>query len=484
MAKYPNTIPYSGTLGTTDTTDKYPTHMSILGLGGHHQYTTIEDRDNIPIERRQAGMWVTITSPEHKTYELEDDLITWTERTFGGTTGEINVENISVYDPLKQNDIISGFAYEAGNTYVSYVNVQSENIQFQSSAIYRCLISAYTGESPENTPAKWEYNGQTIVIANASTAITTVQLQIHLKQLTGYKTNHTVAVLEDNIIYKYDSTTNSGIKPNDNPTLGSWIFIANIEKVYNSDFTVQLLNGKTFGKYINGQTVPATGKTAMQLLQDIAIEYLIPAFNTFSSTQLTTVEVGTTISTPMSFTFTFINSPNIIANSLKIIDVTNLNTVLIQNQPLISPISTPIGLMIKTINGAVNSWKGQATNTNLQLLDSPQFSITWRLKTFYGAVSTAFPIDSAGVRGLASSLWDTSNSFSITLNQLKYSIALRTGKNLASVVTQNNENITSNFANGGTVNVLLADGVTTQSYTIYNFESATIMNVNATVTLS
>ena len=225
MAKYPNTIPYSGTLGTTDTTDKYPTHMSILGLGGHHQYTTIEDRDNIPIERRQAGMWVTITSPEHKTYELEDDLITWTEKTFGGTTGEISVENISVYDPLKQNDVISGFAYEAGNTYVSYINAQSENIQFQSSAIYRCLISAYTGESPENTPAKWEYNGQTIVIANASTAITTVQLQTHLKQLTGYKTNHTVAVLEDNIIYKYDSTTNSGIKPNDNPTLGSWVFI-------------------------------------------------------------------------------------------------------------------------------------------------------------------------------------------------------------------------------------------------------------------
>ena len=225
MAKYPNTIPYSGTLGTTDTTDKYPTHMSILGLGGHHQYTTIEDRDNIPIERRQAGMWVTITSPEHKTYELEDDLITWTEKTFGGTTGEISVENISVYDPLKQNNIISGFAYEAGNTYVSYINAQSENIQFQSSAIYRCLISAYTGESPENTPAKWEYNGQTIVIANASTAITTVQLQTHLKQLTGYKTNHTVAVLEDNIIYKYDSTTNSGIKPNDNPTLGSWVFI-------------------------------------------------------------------------------------------------------------------------------------------------------------------------------------------------------------------------------------------------------------------
>lgn len=484
MAKYPNTIPYSGTLGTTDTTDKYPTHMSILGLGGHHQYTTIEDRDNIPIERRQAGMWVTITSPEHKTYELEDDLITWTERTFGGTTGEISVENISVYDPLKQNDIISGFAYEAGNTYVSYINAQSENIQFQSSAIYRCLISAYIGESPENTPTKWEYNGQTIVVANASTAITTVQLQTHLKQLTGYKTNHTVAVLEDNIIYKYDSTTNSGIKPNDNPTLGSWIFMANIEKVYNSDFTVQLLNGKTFGKYINGQTVPATGKTAMQLLQDIAIEYLIPAFNTFSSTQLTTVEVGTTISTPMPFTFTFINSSNIIANSLKIIDVTNSNNILLQNQPLISPILTPIGVIKKITNNSINSWKGQATNSNMQLFDSNIFTVTWRLKTFYGPIINNFPTDSLDIRNLTNSLWDTNNTFSINLNQLKYSIAIRNGKNISSIITQNNENITSNFINGGTINVLLADNVTTQSYTVYNFSSATIMNVTANVILS
>ena len=93
----------------------------------------------------------------------------------------------------------------------------------------------------------------------------------------------------------------------------------------------------------------------MQLLKDIAIEYLIPAFNTFSSTQSTTVEVGTTISTPMSFTFTFINSSNITANSLKIIDVTNSNNVLLQGQPLISPILTPIGVIKKITNNSINS---------------------------------------------------------------------------------------------------------------------------------
>lgn len=170
MAKYPNTIPYSGTLGTTDTTDKYPTHMSILGLGGHHQYSTILDRDNIPNERRQAGMWVTVTSPEHKTYELEDDLITWTEKIFGGTTDVIPIENITVYDPLKPNDVVTGFAYEAGNTYVSYVNLISPDLQFQTSAIYRCSSGAYINESPESNPEKWEYNGQEIQIVNDNTS--------------------------------------------------------------------------------------------------------------------------------------------------------------------------------------------------------------------------------------------------------------------------------------------------------------------------
>ena len=110
--------------------------------------------------------------------------------------------------------------------------------------------------------------------------------------------------------------------------------------------------------------------------------------------------------------------------------------------------------------------------------------MTWRLKTFYGPIINNFPIDSLDIRNLTNSLWDTNNTFSINLNRLKYSIAIRNGKNISSIITQNNENITSNFINGGTINVLLADNVTTQSYTVYNFSSATIMNVTANVILS
>ena len=52
-----------------------------------------------------------------------------------------------------------------------------------------------------------------------------------LQQIIGYKTNDTVDVLDTNIKYRYDSTTNSGIKPFDNITLGSWIFYSYINKI-------------------------------------------------------------------------------------------------------------------------------------------------------------------------------------------------------------------------------------------------------------
>ena len=76
------------------------------------------------------------------------------------------------------------------------------------------------------------------------------------------------------------------------------------------------------------------------------------------------------------------------------------------------------------------------------------------------------------------------NSFAITLSKTRYCIALRSGKNLVSVITQNNENLRGNFVKRATqMDITLPDG-TTAKYDIYDFASATIMNVTATVILS
>lgn len=65
-----------------------------------------------------------------------------------------------------------------------------------------------------------------------------------------------------------------------------------------TDFTVSLSGGKTFGKYTNGQTVPAAGKTAVQVILMAAIEDIAPTYTpatiSLSKSIANVAEVGTT----------------------------------------------------------------------------------------------------------------------------------------------------------------------------------------------
>ena len=66
---------------------------------------------------------------------------------------------------------------------------------------------------------------------------------------------------------------------------------------FTENIPVQLTSGKTLGKYGNGSTINAIGKSVQEVLKDIAFEYLPPAFTAFAMQgQATTVEVGTVIS--------------------------------------------------------------------------------------------------------------------------------------------------------------------------------------------
>ena len=87
-----------------------------------------------------------------------------------------------------------------------------------------------------------------------------------------------------------------------------WVSITNkptipsAESTFISDINVALADGKNIGKYLNGETIPASGKTAVQVLLDLAVEYLEPFFSSFSiSGESTTVEVGTTLSGSKTF---------------------------------------------------------------------------------------------------------------------------------------------------------------------------------------
>lgn len=58
MAAIPGTIPYTGQVAPTDTTDTFPTHDSIWGKGGLREVANNVDRNAITTERRTAGMLV------------------------------------------------------------------------------------------------------------------------------------------------------------------------------------------------------------------------------------------------------------------------------------------------------------------------------------------------------------------------------------------------------------------------------------------
>lgn len=76
-------------------------------------------------------------------------------------------------------------------------------------------------------------------------------------------------------------------------------------QIFSSDFVIALAGGKTFGKFTNGQTVPATGKTAREVILLAAQEALAP---TVSLTSPTTIQFNqTAISNVLNFSYT-INS--------------------------------------------------------------------------------------------------------------------------------------------------------------------------------
>lgn len=164
-----------------------------------------------------------------------------------GSTEIITVESATVYDPNR------AIGYEAGNTFVSFVNENSANPIFQTAALYRCRLDATMGVSPEsslynadtNPTGNWEYQGTQVAITEGSTAQTHVPSVTDLRKITGYKDLHTVVVIEESIIYQYQDSSTSGVQPNDNQTsTGRWVNIGNSggggtggDNVYNPQFS-------------------------------------------------------------------------------------------------------------------------------------------------------------------------------------------------------------------------------------------------------
>lgn len=263
-----------------------------------------------------------------------------------------------------------------------------------------------------------------------------------------------LAALDDSIVIEEDENGNIiGIKVNSSV----------ISPVFTQDITVALSNGKTLGKYENGDIIPATGKTFQEVMFDIAQETINPTFInpsfSVSASPNTTYEVGTAYSGTLTGNFNRGSIKGDIVNG-----VWNANAT----QDFRAGASTGYTLdgtsqagnslavsrtLIQGNNnfaGSVNYGIGpQPLNSAGANFDSPypagtlnaSTNIVARYRQWYGPAATS-PATSADVRALPSTNFENVNSFTLqtgtTANYM--CIAIPANKNLVSVVDATNAN--------------------------------------------
>lgn len=241
--------------------------------------------------------------------------------------------------------------------------------------------------------------------------------------------------------------------------------------VFTEDITVVLPAGKSFGKYVNGDVIPAAGKTAIQVILMAARAYIDATFTTFVITdQDQTVEVGETISGDKTVTWA-INVGSGVVSSMDIVNVTD-NIVLATNTANDGSQIVTVATKQLNTNGATYSFKGvlHDTGTEPKDTDSALWTITARYKIFYGP-SSGTPADSAAVRALPSNAFRTGAGTKILntgTSKTDFLFSVPSGVTITSVIDLDalNAVITSQYVLVDTVDVDDASGTDTP-YDIY-----------------
>lgn len=128
----------------------------------------------------------------------------------------------------------------------------------------------------------------------------------------------TASLTGENVVYVTGDQNISGIKTFfERPVVNGTGVLLSGEVVpefkFTGNLTVNLANGKTFGKYQNGQTIPASGKTTSEVIQLAITETINPTISL--SLNPTTILIGQTgISNQLTFSYT-INNPGATLNS-------------------------------------------------------------------------------------------------------------------------------------------------------------------------
>lgn len=274
--------------------------------------------------------------------------------------------------------------------------------------------------------------------------------------------------------------------------------------LFDKDIKVALSNNKTFGKYLNGETIPAEGLTAIDVIRMAAIETIYPTFTNPSLTLTSSVagykEVGESFNVALTANF---NRGAILG---KIVNGTwNPST---QQNPrageateyLFDNISNGTS-NTKTISNYVTKLGSNSFSAKVEYAEGPQpkdseggdynsklsagdvsrsISYTGVYRRFWGPSSDNDITTSAGIRALPQTALDNASTTFILNTGATYRnfyISIPEHRSLAEVVNLNtNANITSGF----TLTPMSVDdaGGTPRGYKRYKMTNATPFSAN------
>ena len=253
-----------GNISTFGSTDLYPTHIDSLGKGGFMVMPTIGSRDSIPLERRKLGMLVFVQSVD------------------------------SLYK----------------------LNTRNTN-RLTSSVDWLTLGLASASGAADSLALKLNFRDTTVMLSNRlKISDTSTMLSNRLK------ISDTSTMLFNRLKISDTSTMLSSRIARDTVSLSNRIDVlansTSSDKIkFTKDFPVRLgtmvVSGitiqKTFGKYISGSVVPATGKTLDELLTDVTTEIVHPTYRSPSVSisaipAAGIVEIGSSFAVALASTFT------------------------------------------------------------------------------------------------------------------------------------------------------------------------------------
>lgn len=143
------------------------------------------------------------------------------------------------------------------------------------------------------------------------------------------------------------------------------------------------------------------GRTYDSLFEEILIDYLLPTFSAFTISGLASVlEVGDSIPASKTFNWSTTNSSNIATNSIDIIDVTNANTVLV-NDTANDGTETHAGSTVTKILPSSHVFRITGVNTNAGSFQR-DLTVPWQYRRFNG-VSNNVVLTEAQIEALATS---------------------------------------------------------------------------------